>query len=74
MQAMNRKYIAQIFYLWERLVMLEEKKRTPRQIKAELTGLIRGEMESEAFYKHLLEELTVFKDRQHTDRNFYISD
>ncbi len=33
------------------------------QIHSEVTAILRGETESEVFYKNLLESLTVFKDR-----------
>ena len=67
MQAMNRRYDAQLASLRERLEKLEEGKRTPQEIRAgiqkELAGLLSGEIESEAFYKHLLDGLTVYQDR-----------
>ena len=67
MQAMNRRYDAQLASLRERLENLEEGKRTPQEIRAgiqkELAGLLSGEIESEAFYKHLLDGLTVYQDR-----------
>ena len=67
MQAMNQRYDSQLDTLRERLEKLKEDKPTSREIKSciqeEITGLLNGEIESEAFYKHLLERLTVFKDR-----------
>ena len=67
MQAMNRRYDAQLASLRERLENMEEGKRTPQEIRAgiqkELAGLLGGEIESEAFYKHLLDGLTVYQDR-----------
>ena len=67
MQAMNQRYDSRLDTLRERLEKLKEDKPTSREIKSciqeEITGLLNGEIESEVFYKHLLEQLTVFKDR-----------
>ena len=67
MQAMNRKYDAQLASLRERLEKLKEEKCSSQEIKSrireEITGLINGEVESDVFYKHLVEQLTVHQDR-----------
>ena len=67
MKAMNHKYDIQLDFLRERLENLKKAKCSPQQIKteiqAEIIGLLSGEIESEAFYKHLIGQLTVHKDR-----------
>ena len=67
MQAMNRKYDARLSSLRERMEKLKAGKRNPQEIRAgiqaEITGLLGGEIESEAFYRYLLDRLTVYKDR-----------
>ena len=66
MRAMKIKYDGQLEELRQRLEKMEET-QTPQTVKAEiqaeLMDLLNGETESEVFYKHLLERLTVFKDR-----------
>ena len=67
MRAMNHKYDTQLTSLRKRLEQPKEEKCTPEEIKSrireKIAGLINGEIDSEAFYKHLVEQLTVHKDR-----------
>ena len=67
MQTMKQRYDSQLEALRERLHKAENNTRTPQQIRSsiqeEVRKLLTGELESEVFYKHLLERLTVFKDR-----------
>ena len=66
MQSMKRKYDDQLASLRERLGKAEEP-GSPQQIRAavqnEVFQLLDGQKESETFYKHLLDRLTVFPDR-----------
>lgn len=67
MQAMNRKYDALLDDLRARIRSLEETGPDPWEnenaLRQELLALLNGDAESEVFFKHLLEQLTVFKDR-----------
>ena len=67
MQAMKRKYDDQLTSLRERLERIGETAASPQEIRAnlqeEILQLLEGRKESEAFYKHLLDHLTVFPDR-----------
>ena len=67
MQMMKCKYDSQLASLRERLEKLNESRHSHQKIKAgiqtEITRVLNGEIESEVFYKYLLEQLTVFKDR-----------
>lgn len=67
MQMMNAKYDGQLESLRKRLEKAYKNQNSPQQIREhihdEIMQLLCGEIESEAFYKHLLEDLTVFSDR-----------
>lgn len=70
MQAMNRKYTCQIEDLRQRQKETEDNpcecqdSQTPETvIQAEVSCILNGEIESEAFFKNMLYTLTVFKDR-----------
>ena len=67
MQIINKRYDSQLETLRERMEKAEKNTRAPRQIRSviqeEVRKLLSGELESEVFYRHLLERLTVFKDR-----------
>ena len=70
MQIMNRKYDRQIEDLYQRREEATLRQRENRDsktlgtiIQAEVTGILNGEIESEVFYKTMLNSLTVFKDR-----------
>lgn len=69
MQMMNRKYDEQIQNLEDFLSNQQEKPDATQlrmQIEAEIADLLSGTADSEAFYKNILERLTVFKD-SHTE-------
>ena len=87
MQAMNQKYSAQIEALHQQLkdTALHQKETPEPQtlrsaIQAEITNLLNGETTSEAFYKNMLDCLTVFRDRhmelrlKHLPQVFHFSD
>ena len=70
MQAMNRKYTKQLENLCQRQKEAELRQQEKRDSKAlrvaiqdEISGILNGEIESEVFYKTMLDSLTVFKDR-----------
>ena len=70
MQSMNWKYDRQIDELRQRLKEAELRQRENRDsktlratIQSEVAGILNGEIESEVFYKTMLDSLTVFKDR-----------
>ena len=67
MQAMNRKYDALLEEHRAHLCRLEKTGPDLRENEADLRqqilALLNGNAESEAFFKHLLEQLTVLKDR-----------
>lgn len=70
MQAMNRKYDDQIEDLRRRkeeAELRQDEKQDPKAlcttIQAEVSGILKGEIESEVFSKTMLDSLTVFKDR-----------
>lgn len=67
MQAMNRKYDALLEEHRAHLRRLEETGPDLRDngadLRQQILALLNGNAESEAFFKHLLEQLTVFKDR-----------
>ena len=70
MQTMNRKYDSLVEDLHHRKKEAELRQYTDRDIKAlrtaiqtEVFGVLNGEIESEIFYKTMLDSLTVFKDR-----------
>ncbi len=70
MQTMNRKYDGQIEALWQRqreAELRQQEKQDSQNLRAaiqsEVSGILNGEIESEVFYKTMLECLTVFKDR-----------
>ena len=70
MQAMNRRYDAQIEELHQRQVDAELRQKEKRDSKAlrsaihkDVSAILSGKIESDVFYKTMLESLTVFKDR-----------
>lgn len=67
MKAMNRKYDSQLASLRERLEKQKDEKCSSQETKTkiweEICGLLNGEIQSEVFYKHLVEQLTVYQDR-----------
>lgn len=71
MQAMNRRYDAQMEELRQRQRDAELRQKEKRDSKAlrsaiqsELSDILSGKIESEAFCKNMLESLTVFRDRR----------
>ena len=71
MQAMNRRYDAQMEELRQRQKDAELRQKENRDSKAlrsaiqsELSDILSGKIESEAFCKNMLESLTVFRDRR----------
>ena len=70
MISFTAKYEQQLSDLRKRLEEAQNRKGSKQdstalrtQIHSEVTAILRGETESEVFYKNLLESLTVFKDR-----------
>ena len=70
MQAMNRRYDAQMEELRQRQRDAELRQKEKRDSKAirlaiqmDVTDILSGKIESDAFCKSMLESLTVFKDR-----------
>lgn len=67
MQAMKRKYDDHLSSLRNRLEKAEEHPDNTHEIRAavqqEIIQLLDGQKESEVFYKHLLDQMTVFPDR-----------
>ena len=70
MQTMNRKYDGKIKELRQRKKEVELCQQGHRDsttlyaaIQSEVSGILSGEIESEAFYKTMLKSLTVYKDR-----------
>ena len=70
MVSFTGKYKKQQNNLQKRLEEAENRKNSGqdssalrRKIHSEITAILTGETESEAFYKTILESLTVFKDR-----------
>lgn len=64
------KYEQQLSDLWKRLEEAQNRKNTHQdstalrtQIHEKISAILKGETESEVFYKTLLQSLTVFKDR-----------
>ena len=71
MQAMNRRYDVQMEKLRQRQRDAELRQKEKRDSKAirlaiemDVTDILSGKVESEAFCKSMLESLTVFKDRR----------
>ena len=71
MQAMSRKYDGQIEDLRQRQEIADLRLRENREadalgaaVRSEVSAILNGEIESEAFYKIMLDRLTVFKDRR----------
>ena len=68
MVLMNGRYDDQMEALRERLRRARENTRSPQQLRSEIQEEVRQiltcETESEVFFKHLLDSLTVFKDRR----------
>jgi ElaB/YqjD/DUF883 family membrane-anchored ribosome-binding protein len=69
MQAMKERYVRQLSDLRNRLKkakIQKENKQDPAglriKIQSEILAILRGESESEVFYKTLLHSLTVYKD------------
>ena len=66
MLAMQQKYDGQMEELFRRqqeAELLTRERQDPAAIFAEVSAILGGEIESEVFYKTMLESLTVFKDR-----------
>lgn len=70
MQDMMEKYQGKLDALQERLAKVEEMEASgcaPHQLKAEieaeLAALLNGEVDNEVFYRALLDQMTVYKDR-----------
>ena len=66
MLAMQQKYDGQMEELFRRqqeAELLTLERQDPAAIFAEVSAILGGEIESEVFYKTMLESLTVFKDR-----------
>ena len=70
MQSMNRKYDRQMEELHQRWKDVELRQKEHRDtktlrstIQSEVTDILSGKIESEVFYKSMLNSLTVFKDR-----------
>ena len=65
MLAMHQKYAGQLERLRRRqeAECLGRERQDPAAIRAVVAGILKGEIESEVFYKTMLESLTVFKDR-----------
>ena len=70
MQTLNRRYDGQTEELRQRQKEAELRQRENRDsqtlraaIQSEVSGILNGEIESEVFYKTMLDSLTVFKDR-----------
>ena len=66
MLAMQQKYDGQMEELFRRqqeAELLTRERQDPTAIFAEVSAILGGEIESEVFYKTMLESLTVFKDR-----------
>ena len=69
MQTMKERYVRQLSDLRNRLKKAKIQKETKQdpaglrtQIQSEILAILRGESESEVFYKTLLHSLTVYKD------------
>ena len=70
MQSMNRKYDCQMEELHQRWKDVELRQKENRDtktlrstIQSEVMDILSGKIESEVFYKSMLNSLTVFKDR-----------
>ena len=70
MQTMNRKYNRQMEELhlrWKDVELRQKENRDTKTlqstIQSEVTDILNGKIESEVFYKSMLNSLTVFKDR-----------
>lgn len=67
MQRMTQKYDQQLFHLKNQIdASVKGKEQTDTahsEIYAQITSILKGETESEVFYKTILDSLTVFKDR-----------
>lgn len=70
MLSFTKKYEQQLSDLRKRLAEAQNRKDNNqdsdslrKQIQSELSAILKGETESEVFYKTILESLTVFKDR-----------
>ena len=70
MISFTARYEQQLSDLRKRLCEAQNRKDSKQdsaalrtQIKSEVSAILRGEIESEVFYKTILESLTVFKDR-----------
>lgn len=69
MQAMNQNYDRQIQKLRQKMAELspmesKDEKTLRNSIHDQVAGLLSGQIESEVFYKTILEGMTVYKDRQ----------
>lgn len=70
LQAMKQRYEQQLEALHERLTRAEERQKANKDtsqlnaaIRSEVTSILNCEIDSEVFYKTMLDCLTVFKDR-----------
>lgn len=70
MQTMSRKYDRQIEELhlrWKDVELRQKEKRDAKTLRStiqlEVADILSGKIESEVFYKSMLNSLTVFKDR-----------
>ena len=70
MQTMNRKYDRQMEELhqrWKDVELRQKEKRDAKTLRStiqtEVADILNGKIESEVFYKSMLNSLTVFKDR-----------
>ena len=71
MRLMNEKYDGQLNDLQSRLQAVRKKEnlcydmtQLARDVSKEVTAVVRGEKESEVFYKNILDHMTVFKDNR----------
>ena len=63
MLSMKARYDRQIEDIRQRKIAVNPHEDTRSAIEADVAGILNGEIESEAFFKTMLEQLTVFKDR-----------
>ena len=78
---MKRRYVDRLALLQTRLEKTGERscdlQKIKASVRAEIIRLLEGQKQSEVFYKHMVDRLTVFKDRHlelrlnHLDQCFW---